>query len=37
MVILAACRKANALARWTLINFIVAAGVSRLKLPPSPE
>jgi hypothetical protein len=26
------CRKANALARRTPINFIVAAGVSRLKL-----
>jgi len=31
----AACRKANALTRWTLINIIVAAGVSRLKLPPA--
>jgi hypothetical protein len=29
-----ACRKANALARRTLINFIVAADVSRLKLSP---
>jgi len=27
-----ACRKANALARRTLVNFIVAAGMSRLKL-----
>jgi hypothetical protein len=30
----ARCRKANALARRTLVNFIVAADVSRLKLPP---
>jgi hypothetical protein len=28
------CRKANALARRTPINFIVAADVSRLKLSP---
>ena len=31
------CWKANALARGMIINFIVEAGVSRLKLPPSPE